>query len=144
MAKKKFNMYQKLLLDRKKELLRQALEGDKDIEGLRGERLSDPLDIAGTATALELKTSLGNNERRELEEIDYALQKIKDGSYGQCEECEGPIVAVRLEAIPTARLCKDCKEKEERSPQRGFLEVRKARSLRDEDFQALDQEGDDN
>ena len=51
-----------------------------------------------------------SGERRavQLREIDAALRRIEDGSYGECERCEKPINPRRLDADPTARLCIDC------------------------------------
>jgi len=81
---------------------------------------------------LELRSTLGHNERRELEEIDHALEKIRRNSYGKCEDCGEGIIPARLEAIPTAKLCRDCKAREESKP----LEpnsLKKARKLAGED-----------
>lgn len=125
---KKFGVYQKLLVERKKDLLKQVLEGDQNVGTLSGDRLADFLDVAGMSTALELRSVLGHNERRELEEIDHALSKIKDNSYGSCEACGEAIVKARLEAIPTAKLCRDCKSKEESKPLEPTI-LRRARKL---------------
>ena len=43
-----------------------------------------------------------------LEDVEAALAKIEDGTYGICESCGGQIESARLEAIPTARLCMSC------------------------------------
>ncbi len=43
------------------------------------------------------------------EEIDRALEKLEDGSYGTCDACGGPIAPERLEALPWAVLCVSCK-----------------------------------
>lgn len=43
-----------------------------------------------------------------LAEIDAALRRLEDGSYGTCERCDEPILAERLEVLPTARLCTRC------------------------------------
>ena len=48
-----------------------------------------------------------------LRDIHDALVRIKEGSYGLCEECTKPIAKARLKAMPHARLCVDCKMKEE-------------------------------
>jgi RNA polymerase-binding protein DksA len=48
-----------------------------------------------------------------LRDINDALTRIQDGSFGLCEECEKPIARARLKALPYARLCVDCKMKEE-------------------------------
>ena len=45
--------------------------------------------------------------------IDEALKRVESGSFGTCEGCEKTIKAARLNAIPHARLCIDCKRKEE-------------------------------
>jgi RNA polymerase-binding transcription factor DksA len=59
-------------------------------------------------------------EGRTLMEIDEALRRLYRGEYGVCESCNQPIARARLEAMPDARLCLSCKEKEERA-QRGAL-----------------------
>lgn len=48
---------------------------------------------------------------RELEAVESALARIADGSYGKCDNCGKPIAAERLEALPTASLCIDCKSR---------------------------------
>ena len=46
-----------------------------------------------------------------LDDIEVALQKFDDGTYGRCEDCGGPIAEARLEAMPAARLCITCASK---------------------------------
>jgi DnaK suppressor protein len=46
-----------------------------------------------------------------LQEIDDALQKLNDGTYGRCESCGNAITEARLEAMPAARLCITCASK---------------------------------
>jgi DnaK suppressor protein len=43
-----------------------------------------------------------------LVDVDDALHRLAEGTYGQCERCGNPIAAARLEAVPTARRCLDC------------------------------------
>ena len=43
--------------------------------------------------------------RAELDEVDRALAKLDDGTYGRCETCGEPIAPARLEAVPTTRFC---------------------------------------
>ncbi len=50
---------------------------------------------------------LASQLRSELDEVDGALAKLEDGTYGRCETCDQPIVAARLEAKPAARFCID-------------------------------------
>lgn len=51
---------------------------------------------------------------REIREIDAALERVHDGSYGVCESCAEAIAMERMEAIPYARLCFSCKKEEEK------------------------------
>lgn len=68
-----------------------------------GDEASDKSEAVGDqlAAAAELKDRLG--------EIDIALSKIKDGTYGLCEKCGRPIEHEILEIDPESRFCKACK-----------------------------------
>jgi DnaK suppressor protein len=73
--------------------------------------------LAETATATlgrEIDYTLGENAEEVLNQIDRALRRIEDGSYGTCASCGGEIAAGRLEAYPWASLCIDCKRRAER------------------------------
>ena len=78
-----------------------------------------PLDnhLAETASVTidrEIDLSLQENSEHVLAAIDAALGRIDDGSYGRCARCGKEIEAERLEAIPYATLCIECKRLEER------------------------------
>jgi DnaK suppressor protein len=49
--------------------------------------------------------ALSNTLRETLEDVEHALAKLDDGSYGKCETCGEEIAAARLEAMPAARYC---------------------------------------
>ena len=61
----------------------------------------------------ELTLSLLGSEENALGQIDGALKRIADGSYGQCESCHAKIPAFRLIAIPYAALCVQCASQQE-------------------------------
>jgi len=61
----------------------------------------------------EFTLSLLGNEQDALDQIDGALKRIEDGSFGQCEECGRKIPESRLEAIPYAALCVHCATQQE-------------------------------
>ena len=63
----------------------------------------------------ELTLSLLGSERNALDQIDGALKRIDDGSYGQCETCGGKIPKSRLEAIPYAAQCVPCASEQDNS-----------------------------
>ena len=65
---------------------------------------------AGTATfEREKELSIEQNVRDLIQKIDRALKRIDDGTYGICERCAKPIAEARLEALPYAELCIECK-----------------------------------
>ena len=73
--------------------------------------------LGDTATATldrEIDYSLEENSEHVLRAIDGALQRIGDGTFGLCETCGQPISEERLEAIPYATQCIDCRRKGER------------------------------
>jgi DnaK suppressor protein len=72
--------------------------------------------LAETATATlgrEIDYTLGENSGQVLADIDSALQRIDDGTYGTCVSCGQEIPMQRLEAYPAASLCIDCKRRAE-------------------------------
>ena len=73
----------------------------------------DFADRANNSFNRELMFSLSNNERQMLIRIDEAFQRLEDGSYGRCDHCEEPIGLPRLKALPWARYCIECQEREE-------------------------------
>ena len=70
----------------------------------------DEHDPEGATIAFERSQvgALARQAREHLAEIDAALARLADGSYGRCESCGAPIGEERLEARPTARLCIGC------------------------------------
>jgi RNA polymerase-binding protein DksA len=73
--------------------------------------------LADSATATlnrEIDYTLEENAEHVLEAINEALQRIETGTYGTCGRCGKPIAEERLEAIPYANRCIDCKRLEER------------------------------
>lgn len=70
-------------------------------------------DVATATFDREMASSLEENSTRVLAEIDAALQRIEEGTYGLCVKCGNPIGVERLEALPWATLCIDDKRKQE-------------------------------
>ena len=73
--------------------------------------------LADTATETydrELDYTLEENSEHVLAEIDAALRRIDEGTYGICSNCGKPIPEERLEALPWATLCIDCQRERER------------------------------
>jgi RNA polymerase-binding protein DksA len=71
-------------------------------------------DIATATFDREMASSLEENSTHVLAEIDAALARIDEGTYGICQRCGKPIGRERLEALPWATLCIEDKRKQER------------------------------
>lgn len=62
----------------------------------------------------EFSLGLASNEREIVHELDDALNRLEEGTYGICESCKGPIAKARLKAVPYARLCVKCQQAKEK------------------------------
>jgi RNA polymerase-binding protein DksA len=74
----------------------------------------DQADMGATSFERDQELTVVNNEREKLAQIDRALGRIADGTYGVCESCGNPIGKGRSMAFPRATLCLTCKQREER------------------------------
>jgi RNA polymerase-binding protein DksA len=91
--------------------LRDGHPGSIEDEGEEVTGSLDTDDLGETASLTlgrEIDYSLGENSQTVLAEIDAALQRIEDGTYGTCGNCGKEIAVGRLEAHPWASLCIDC------------------------------------
>jgi DnaK suppressor protein len=105
------------LLERRTKLLaelNQEYSQLKDRASASRPGTGDVSDIATDITVGEMALQAAQNESGEIAQIDEALGKIEDGTYGLCETCGGRISPARLEVLPFATLCVKCKEAEER------------------------------
>ncbi len=75
---------------------------------------ADPNDRASQESDIALELRNRDRERRLIKKIDESINLIEEGEYGYCESCGVEIGLKRLEARPTATMCIDCKELEER------------------------------
>ncbi len=78
------------------------------------EASEDLVDRANNAYQREFMLKLSVSERSLLRQVEGALERLDQGEYGVCAHCRDPIGAKRLQAVPWARYCVDCQEKEER------------------------------
>ena len=83
------------------------------VSGLEERREGSPFgkreEEATETLELEKRLALENRIRQELAGIEHALQKFEEGTYGLCDNCGQPIAPERLEALPQASLCVNCK-----------------------------------
>ena len=102
------------LKDRREYLLKEVKHRLKEFKNSGTDRLSDTADIASNMIEDEIVMSIAQGEAKEIEQIDSALEKIKKGMYGSCDNYGKIINKQRLMAIPFVKLCIKCKEDEER------------------------------
>ena len=115
------NHFRELLLDERKRVAAALENLHEDHAGTlsdeAGEEAAFDNHLADTATETydrELDYSLEENSEHVLSDIDAALTRIEDGTYGTCTNCGKQIPAERLEARPYATLCIDCQRQQER------------------------------
>jgi len=127
--KLKKKLTKKELLEFKKIISKRKEEVSKEIEHISDDTLKKSqkeasgdisgytyhmADVATDNYDREFSLGLASNDRQVLYELDDAMKRIEDGSFGVCEDCNSIISKVRLKAVPYARLCIKCQEKREK------------------------------
>ena len=102
--------YKKLLLEKQLELLSLKPDAEARVPQAGG-FAGDLIDQANADAEAELQIRLHEADSHLLRAIEDALVRMRQGKYGICEACKQPISKVRLEAVPWARHCRECKER---------------------------------
>ena len=118
MKKSELKVYKKILEEKKAELSAHINASADDIEELRRNGATDEIDVASMDTDLTIEYSIGLKQRENLNKVISALERIENGTYGECQECGEEISPERLKARPESRLCVACKELAEKSQRR--------------------------
>jgi len=106
---------EKSLVNDKREIISKLLVSNEDFKEIV--EAMDPKDLADVASDdidRKMIEALGSQELRRLRLIDAALTRIQQGKYGFCMKCSKKIPHERLEAIPYALMCVECKTAEEK------------------------------
>ncbi len=111
--KKRQDVYKKRLEQQKDELQKIVATMEHDGRSADEDATQDPADKAAASYTKEFLFSQSNNERSLLGLVDEALGRIEQGEYGECVACGGEMQPKRLEAVPWARHCIPCQEKQE-------------------------------
>src|ERR1700758_816904 len=111
--KKKVDLYRKRLLAKQEELLHAVSKSEQDGREADEEGTQDIADKAANAYTKEFLFHQSDDKRRILQLVNEALDRLKSGSYGLCVSCHEEVQAKRLEAVPWARHCIECQEKQE-------------------------------
>ena len=119
MDKKKLDAFKKRLEERQRELRFNVSRTAQDGREADLESAQDVADRAANSYTKEFLFSQSNSERQTLQMVDGALERIREGSFGECIACGEEINSKRLEAVPWTRHCIECQEKVEQ----GLLEA---------------------
>ena len=113
MDKKKAETYRKRLIAKQEELQRQVSKSEQDGRQIDEDTTQDIADKAANSYTKEFLFHQSDDNRRILQLVSEALDRLKNGSYGHCVACQEEVQVKRLEAVPWARHCIDCQEKQE-------------------------------
>ncbi|HUJ95614.1 MAG TPA: TraR/DksA family transcriptional regulator [Terriglobales bacterium] len=118
MEKKKLDYFRKRLESRQQDLRRMVSRTEQDGRTVDEDSAQDIADKAASSYNKEFLFHQSNNDRQLLAMVEKALQRIREGSFGECISCGKEINSKRLEAVPWTRHCIECQEKLEK----GMLE----------------------
>jgi DnaK suppressor protein len=110
MDDKKLEEFRELLLNRKEQILKNIDYNSQELNSLKGSEANDEADHAVISADAAIEEALSRKQFEEIKEIDYALFKINNKTYGICEMCEEPIGEDRLKVKPQAKYCIVCRE----------------------------------
>lgn len=102
--------FQNKLLDRRVQIEKNLRGTSLELEEIRELELNDEGDYSSASAETIVDNAILIQQRKELNEIELALDKIKEGTYGICEMCEEDIAIPRLEVKNFARYCITCRE----------------------------------
>ena len=114
MDKKKLDQFKKKLEERQQELRRIVSRTEQDGRAADSDSAQDIADKAANSYNKEFLFHQSNNERKLLQMVETALERVRQGSFGLCISCGGEINSKRLEAVPWTRHCIACQEKMEK------------------------------
>ena len=107
----------KLLITRRSDLRRKLAGELADMRTFKAsDSTGDSADVAFESGSDEMSSQLAEFDARELGQIERALARLKQGSYGLCESCVERIPVARLNALPYTTLCIGCQREMERYP----------------------------
>ena len=118
MDKKRLELYKKRLVERRLALVETVSKTEQDGRQADEEVARDLADKASSSYTKEFLFKKSNDDRYILQLIQEALDRLEKGSYGTCVACGGEMQQKRLDAVPWARHCIECQQKQEQ----GILE----------------------
>ena len=106
--KRTITHFKKILLKEREQILGEVKQIHESSKEMGQDGIQDIADEAANIYNKQILLSLSENERTRLQEVDEALDRIANGTYGICEECGEPIGLKRLDVRPVAKYCVPC------------------------------------
>jgi len=112
--KRTIDRFKKLLLKEREQIMGDVKQIHESSQEVGQDGIQDIGDEAANVYNKQILLTLNENERLRVKEVDEALDRMENGTYGICEECGEPIGLKRLEVKPVAKYCVPCKTKLEK------------------------------
>ena len=125
MNKTQVKAYRRLLLvvrakvvDEIRSIAREASKSPREASGDLSGYTIHMADMAADTYEREMSVNMVSSEQEVLYQIDEALKRVEEGSYGECQQCGKTIAASRLKAVPYASMCITCQRAKEQQKKR--------------------------
>lgn len=115
MQAKELEFFKEQLLNAKEHILQNLALAQKELGQLQAQENNDDMDFASMRSDAMIEQLSSDQQSAELKEINYALERIRSGSYNICEMCGEKIGIARLKAKPYANYCMTCRPLYEKS-----------------------------
>ena len=119
------NQFRSQLESIRSELLGDVEKSNQNVKESEAGQMADISDHAASTYSRQLEGELGEQEWQKLKQVDMAIEKIAEGEYGVCAQCEAAIPEARLKVVPYTEFCTQCLSEMEKNP--------KAASINDQD-----------
>ena len=120
LSKDQVKQFRQLLIEERakvadeiKSIARDASKNPRDASGDLSGYTVHMADMSADTYERELAMNIASSEQQVLYQIDDALKRVDEGTYGTCQQCNTPIALSRLKAVPYTSLCIDCQREKE-------------------------------
>ena len=107
---RKIEKLKQFLLQKREEVIGGVMQIRASSQEMGQDGIQDMADEASNLYNQQILMSLNENQRKTLREVDEALDRIEEGTYGICDSCEKPIALKRLQIKPFAKYCVQCQD----------------------------------
>jgi len=107
------NKFRDILSQKREDLVTIVSRKKEEEQQIEEAEMGDEADVATRSVEKDIFFELTDSEKQTLDMVEAALRKIDKGIFGRCESCQKPIGRMRLDVMPWARYCIQCKARQE-------------------------------